>query len=161
MSFCMCKHFSNTNPTTCFKEILHEKSNWQFWVGCGHWDIRTCLLFPPCYWHMWLGKYPMLVCFIPGHPKGLYSQEGHALAGQHESEKCFSPMSSNGSQTQSTWFSVVFLSQDLQYSMSNILQFTQFWPLCDSRREILKEIRESLFLSDLKHMFLWLDFECG
>lgn len=27
--------------------------------------------------------------------------------------------------------------------------------------EILHQIRESPFLSDLKHMFLWLDLECG
>lgn len=59
MSFCcMCKHFSNTKRTTRFKETFCEKSDWQFWVGCGHWDSlhQSISFISPCYSHMSLGK---------------------------------------------------------------------------------------------------------
>lgn len=145
------------------RDYLHRKSNWQFWVGCGHWDhlCQTISLIFPCY------------SYVTGHapPVCLLQTREHPWGWALQREMCWQASLTVGNGI-IQWVMVAighripgspFLFNQKYHHLVHLIcfSFVNSDLSVIPEGEILEQIRESPFLSDLKRMFLWLDLECG
>lgn len=95
---------------------------------------------------------------LPPSGQGIPGSElckGNVLAGQSDSRKWHNPVSHGGFWAQNTGLSLGFFSHNYHNLVLVICcSLVKFDLSVILEREILQQIRESPFLSDLKHMFL-------